>query len=220
MTHSFYTLTPYQQRLFQFKLTAIFMFFNLLAGSFFLFIGIPFLILFLFALSLTVFAPFVDVPSGVKSGGLIYYSPLLIGEKVRNNRLVLHSGSLFDYYFVLDKSQSAKEKRKLIFFAYIDGLLKLISHYENQQPTKITIKLTSYILNPRTANKIGLKRKSTDMIQGLILYFNFINLTWALSLLNNKLTWPNMQKIFTYEGELDTLIEKKTELIDLQQRLK
>jgi len=220
MKHAFYNLTKNQQRLFQLKLAATFILFNLFIGSFLLSVGLPFLILFAFALSLSVFAPFVDVPSGVKSGSLIYYSPLLIGEKVQNNRLVLHSGSLFDYYFVLNKKHNAQEKRKQVFSAYIDGLLKLIEQYENQQSTQITIKLTSYILNARTAEKIGLKQNGTDIIQRFILYFNFLNLTCALSILNNKLTWPNMQKIFTYEGKLDTLIRKKADLLKLQQRFK
>jgi len=105
-----------------------------------------------------------------------------------------------------------------VFTAYIDGLLKLIERYQGQQPTDISIKATSYILNVRTANKIGLKRVRTDMIQSFILYYNFVNLTCAMSLLNKKLTWPKMQKIFTFEGKLDTLIEKKDELLALQKR--
>jgi hypothetical protein len=220
MTHTFYSLTPHQQRLFQFKLAAVFILFNFVVGTILFSIGLPFLILFVFALSLSIFAPFIDVPSGVNAGSLIYYSPLLIGEKIRNNRLVLHSGSLFDYYFVLDKNHSAQERRKCVFAAYIDGLLKLINQYENERPTQINIKATSYILNMRTAEKLGLKQIESDIIQRLILYFNFLNLTCALWLLNNKLTWPKMQRILTYEGELDTLIEKKANLIALQQRLK
>lgn len=220
MIHPFYSLTPYQQRLIQLRLAAVFLLSNLVVGTIVFFTGLPSLILFFIALSISVFAPFIDVPNGVKTGSLVYYSPLLIGEKIRNNRLVLHSGSLFDYYFVLEKNHSARERKKSVFAAYIDGLLELISQYENQQPTQITINATSYILNVRTAHKIGLKRVKSDVFQRIILYYNFINLTCALSLLNNKLTWPKMQRIFSYEGELDTLIDRKADLIALQQRFK
>ena len=218
MTHGFYQLSPQRQRQFQLKLATLFIFLNIVIGALLVLAGLPLLIPFSFALLLTVFAPFVDIPSGIKAGSLIYYSPMLIGEKLRKGRIVLHSGSLFDYYFVLDRTQSANENKKYVFTAYIDGLLKLIERYQGQQPTDISIKATSYILNVRTANKIGLKRVRTDMIQSFILYYNFVNLTCAMSLLNKKLTWPKMQKIFTFEGKLDTLIEKKDELLALQKR--
>jgi hypothetical protein len=220
MIHRFYSLTSSQQRWFQLKLAIGFIALNLVIGLFLMLIGLPFLSFFMFAVSLSVFAPFVDVPLGVKSGNLHYYSPLLIGEKIRNNRLVLHSGSLFDYYFVINKEHSVGEIKKQVFSAYVDGLLTLINEYENKQPTEISIKATSYILNVRTARKLGLKLTSPDRLQRLILYFNYINLTCALSLLNKKITWPNIQKMASYEGKLDTLINKKNDLILMRNRFK
>lgn len=220
MTHRFYSLTSGQQRWFQLKLAIGFIALNLVSGLFLMLIGLPLLSFFMFAVSLSVFAPFVDVPMGVKSGSLHYYSPLLIGEKIRNNRLVLHSGSLFDYYFVLNKAHSVREIKRQVFSAYVDGLLNLIHEHENKQPTQISIKATSYILNTRTAKKLGLSPTSPDMLQRFILYFNYINLTCALSLLNKKLTWPNIQKIASYEGKLDTLIDKKNDLISMKNRFK
>lgn len=219
MTHAFYDLTVNQQRWFQLKLTGVFILFNLVVGFALYWLGLWLLIPLVAGLSLSVFAPFVDVPGGVKAGSLIYYSPLLIGEKIKNQCLVLHSGSLFDYYFVLDRSHNAQQRRKSVFACYIDGLLNLIEQYEQQQPVDIKIRATSYILNRRTAKKIGLKPTEPDMLKRFILYFNFINLTCALSLLNCKLTWPDMRKISSFEGELDTLIAKKAELIALRARL-
>ena len=219
MNHPFFTLAPPEQKRIQLKLAAAFIGFNLIAGSLLFVIGLVPLIPFVFAFSLSVFAPFVDCPSGVKAGNLIYYSPLLVGEKIKKNRLVLHAGSLFDYYFVLDKDQSARERKKFVYQNYTQGLLAVIEEFESQRPTQITIKATSYILNPRTAKKLGLELVQTDILQRVILYFNFINLTFASSLLNKKLTWPKMNKIYTFEGKLDVLIEKKDELIALQAKL-
>lgn len=220
MTHNFYTLTPNQQLIFQLKLAAGFILFNLVAGTVLFFIGLPLLIIMVFALSLSVMAPFIDVPSGVKAGNLVYYSPLLLGEKIRNNQLVLHSGCIFDYYFVFDKNHNAQQRKKQVFAAYIDGLLKIINEYEQNPPPQITIKATSYILNPRTAKKVGLTPVTQDAIQTLILYYNYLNLTCSLSMLNRKLTWPKLQKIQTYKGQLDVLIGKKEELLKLHEKLK
>lgn len=220
MEHRFYQLTENQQRNFQLKLVAIFIALNFLVGLFLFVIGLAFLIPFIVAGILSIFAPFGDVPSGVKAGSLYYYSPLLIGEKIKNKCLVLHSGSLFDYYFVLIKGQNAQERKRQVFSLYLDGLLQLINDYEHQQPTQISIKATSYILNARTAKKLGLTVVKPDLLQRFIVYFNYFNLTCALSLLNNKLTWPNVKKTMSYKGELDTLIAKKSDLIALKSRFR
>jgi hypothetical protein len=217
--HTFYSLSPTQQLNFQLRLALVFILFNLGVGTVLFLINLPLLIPLIFTVSLLILAPFIDVPSGVKSGNFIYYSPLLMGEKIKKNRLVLHSGSLFDYYFVLDRKSNSQERKKNVFSANIEGLLKLINQYENNQPTHIKIKATSYIINPRTAKKLGLQKTDSDMLQYFILYLNFFNLTCALSLLNNKLTWPKISKTFTYEGDLDSLIAKKSNLIALQNRL-
>lgn len=219
LEHGFYRLSLLQQRLFFIKLIGLFLLFNLTVALLLIWLGLWALIPFVFAFSISVVAPFVDIPSGIKAGSLNYYSPLLIGEKEKDHCLVLHGGSLFDYYFVLDKTMTAKQRKKLVFVGYIEGLLSLIAQYEQQKNTSIKIKATSYILNARTANKVGLRPTKPDGIQRFILYFNFINLTCSLSLLNGKLTWPDMGKILSFEGELDHLITKKAELQTLRQRL-
>ena len=220
MKHRYYALTKGQQRLFLFKLTGLLLGFNLLIAMVLLVSGLAFLSLFIFALSLSVFAPFVDVPSGVKNGSLVYYSPLLIAEKIKHNAITLHSGSLFDYYFSLDFTQSAQARKKQVFQAYVDGLLTLINQYEHQPPDHIQINATSYILNPRTARKLGLQITKTNLIQQFILYFNFINLTCALSLLKGQLTLPKMNQIYSFNGQLSTLIANKPYLLKLKEKLK
>ncbi|KPH94603.1 hypothetical protein AMS58_11430 [Pseudoalteromonas porphyrae] len=220
MEHTFYLLTRQQQHAFQLKLAGLFIVGNLVLAGLFFMLSVLFLSIFAVSISLSVFAPFIDIPSGIKAGSLKYYSPLLIGEKVKNARLVLHGGSLFDYYFVLNSKDSAQQRTKQVFSGYIEGLLTLISEYENHQPTHITLKASSYIINPRTANKLGLRQVETDPLQRLILYFNFINLSCAMSLIKGKFTLVNMKKVYTFEGDLDVLITKKQYLVKLQQRIK
>ncbi|MBU2893134.1 hypothetical protein KO495_07310 [Colwellia sp. D2M02] len=219
MEHSFYLFSRRQKIMFYLKLVSLFILINVFIGALLFFCGLSGFSLLFLAISLTVFAPFVDVPSGMKNGSLLYYSPLLIAEKMKNNQLVLHSGSLFDYYFALDFTSTAQERKRRVFIANIKGLLALIAQYEQQNSTNIRIKVTSYIINPRTANKLGLQRQKTDFIQLFILYFNFVNLTCAMSLLKGKFTLPNLKQVYTFEGELDVLIANKAYLQGLQKRL-
>jgi len=58
-----------------------------------------------------------------------------------------------------------------------------------------------------------------DFSQWFLLYFNYLNLTCSLSLLNRKLTWPNIRKTTSYEGRLESLIAKKNDLLKLKSRL-
>lgn len=217
--HRFYGLSSSQQQRFQLKVIVGFLALNIAMGLVFYLTSLLFVIPFFFAFSLSVIAPFVDVPSGVKNGTLHYYSPLLIGEKIKGKKLTLHSGSLFDYYFVFSKAQSVQERKKQVMIMALDGLIQLINDYQARQGTGITIKVTSYILNRRTARKIGLSPITPDALQWFLLYFNFLNLTCSLSLLNRQLTWPNVRKTTSYEGCLESLIAKKDDLLKLRNRL-
>jgi hypothetical protein len=155
----------------------------------------------------------------VKSGSLHYYSPLLIGEKVKNGLLVLHSGSLFDYYFVLNKGTNGTQRKKQVFRAYLQGLLNLIEQYQNIPADGIKVKVTSYIINAKTAEKIGLHKAKVDFVQSLILYFNYFNLLITLSFMNVKLSTPKLSKMSSFEGSLEDLIDKKEYLLALKKRL-
>lgn len=219
MKHPYFELTPEQQKAAQLKFACFFLMFNLTVGTLLFFMGMGGLVLLVFALALSIYAPFLDVPSGIKAGNLNYFSPMLIGEKVKDGKLVLHGGSLFDYYFLLDKFDCPLAKKKQTYLMLIDGMLNLITQHENNIPTNITIKATSYVLNHRTAHKLGLQSASPDWFRRLILYYNFFNLTCCLSLLNSKLTWPNVHRVQSFQGELDALIAKKPQLLSLRKRL-
>ncbi len=217
--HRFYVLSDKQQRRFQLKLIGLYVLLNILLGSVFTFLGVPFVTLFVLSVSLSVLAPFIDVPSGIKAGNLIYYSPLLIAEKVKNNSLALHGGSLFDYYFVLDSSQTAQQRKKQVLSGYVAGLIKLIEHYEQQQHKNITIKATSYIINPKTAQKVGFNQVQTDGLQTLLLYFNWVNISCSMSIIKGRLSFADISKVYSYQGKLEELIARKAYLKALQARL-
>lgn len=160
----------------------------------------------------------MDVPSGIKSGSLHYYSPALIAEKERKGLVTLHSATLFDYFFMFNKSQSAQQRKKFVISQGLAGLLAMILEYE-QKPSNVKVVATSYILNPRTAKRLGLKKVDTNFAQLFILSFNYLNLTLSQSFLNKKLSWPNLAKVSTYEANINDLIAAKQTLINLQKRM-
>ncbi|WP_293749819.1 hypothetical protein [uncultured Paraglaciecola sp.] len=219
MEHPFFVKTEKQQNMIQLKILAWAILFNIILGSLFVLIGAGLLIFVCLSITISIIAPFIDVPSGVKSGSLNYYSPLLIGEAVKNDILKLHAGTLFDYYYVLSKNASHSERKKQAFKGYIEGLLNLIEQYEPTRPNPIKIKATSYIINPRTAEKIGLSKVKTNFLGRSLLYFNYVNLLCSLSLMNGKLSFPKLNKVSSFEGELDQLIGKKDYLLALNKRL-
>ena len=218
MNNRFFHLSVKQQYVFQLKLVSIFLAFNVAIGILLYWLGLPLIIFLFIGFSLTLLAPFIDVPSAINAGRLNYYSALLLGERVRNNCLVLHSGSLFDYYFVLDKSSSAKQRRSMVFINYIEGLLELIKQYEEQSVVDVKVQVTSYIFNARTLQRLGFRQTSTNIFQWLILYLNVFNLVACLYLLNGKFSWPRLGQLASYEVELSDLIAKKPILVALKQR--
>jgi hypothetical protein len=219
MQHRFFVKTQKQQHVIQLKILICAIFLNIVLGSVLYLLDASFLIFVIISITLSIIASFIDVPSGIKSGNLIYYSPLLIGEAVKNKILKLHGGTLFDYYYVLNRRASYSERKRQVFKGYIDGLLNLIEKYETTPQNAIRIKATSYIINTRTAQKMGLHKVKTDFLGAMIIYFNYFNLLCSLSLLNAKLTFPNINNVCSFEGDLNDLMRKKDYLLALKSRI-
>ncbi|MBF7074256.1 hypothetical protein ISG33_12690 [Glaciecola sp. MH2013] len=227
MVNRFYALTKSQQVLTQIKLAlALFFIFALICALSWLFIS-PINALFVsigcFAILLLLYAPFVDVPSGIAQGSLRYLSPFLLAEKEKNNLIVLHGASLFDYFFCFDKEMPAEYRKSEVYKGFIRGLLELISEFEKEQlhlsESSLKVKTTSYIINPRSAQKFGLVQVPTDGLQRVILYLNYISLFVSLSLLNKKPSFPNLKRIYSFEAKLADMAKKKDYLQTLLQKL-
>lgn len=176
-------------------------------------------ILFLW-LTLTVIAPFFDTPSLIRNRKLVYYSPLFLAENEKKGVVTIHGGTLFDYVFVIDRQLNGKQRTRLILKSYLDGLLNLIEAHEDSNETPIRIKGTSYIINKRTADKIGLKRTKTSFSQVLILVLNYVHLTISYSYSKSRISFPSLANINTYEGEIGELLKRKDYLLKLRDRLK
>ncbi|WPR75591.1 hypothetical protein [Algoriphagus sp. NG3] len=161
-------------------------------------------------------APFFDVPALRKSGDLIYYSPLFLAEKPKNGKITIHGGTLFDYVFVIGRNLNGKSRTNLIIQQYLEGLIKLLDHHSRENQENFTIRGTSYILNERTARKIGFKVVQTDFLQRIILIFNYFNLMLTYSIAKGKWSWPSVVETKTFEANLFDLMGKR----DFTQKLK
>jgi hypothetical protein len=217
--HKFYSKTEKEQKQVQFKIAGTAIFLNLILILLCFAIGLPLLSFLCISITLSIIAPFFDTPSLKKQGQLIYYSPLFLTEKEKNGVITIHGGTLFDYYYVIDRKLNGVQRTNLIIKGYLDGLLSLIEEYEGKAPNSIKIKGTSYIINERTASKIGLKKVKTNFLQSLILSFSYFNLMSSYSLAKAKLSFPNLRNTHSFEGDLDALIEQKAYLLRLRKLL-
>ncbi|TYB75862.1 hypothetical protein [Bizionia myxarmorum] len=160
-----------------------------------------------FASTLSIIAPFFDMPSLKKSGKMIYYSPLFVTEKPKNGTIKIHGGTLFDYSFVIDKKMNGKQRTDFIIQQYMQGLLCLIEMHENTSDLKICG--TSYIINQRTAEKLGFKVIKTDFLKRFILIYNYFNILISNSIAKNKLSFPKLNNTITFETDFKQLMEHK-----------
>lgn len=171
-----------------------------------------------FAITLSIIAPFFDMPSLKKSGKMIYYSSLFITEKPKDGLIKIHGGTLFDYYFVIDKKMNGKQRTNFIIQKYLDGLLHLMEEYKNDK--KMKIRGTSYIINKKTAEKIGFEIVETDILQKIILIYNYCNILISNSIAKKKISFPKLNKTKTFEANVSQLLKRKEYIESLNKSLK
>lgn len=213
--HRFYRMSPRQRSLFHGRLGAGALLLNLVVAIPCAIGGLYVLPALFFATTLSVIAPFFDVPSLVRKGRLRYCSLFLLAEREEKGKMTLHGGTLFDYYFALDRSLSGPQRKAYVLAEYLKGLQRIGE--QEQEDTKV--RGTTYFLNDRTAARVGLARTKTNRGQQLILIFNYFNLMAAMSLVKGRLTFPRLGRMHTYTGTVGD-IAKRAPLIDtLKSRL-
>jgi hypothetical protein len=220
LQNKFYLKSEQQQRIFQVKMVSLLVLF--LLPIFFISYILKMYVANAFSIwiSLSILAPFFDVPSMVKRKQLKYYSALLLAEKKKKKSIIIHGGTLFDYFFSIDKNIDGKKRKTLILQQYIEGLTELIKEYRNSDNPNLMIKGTTYILNEKTGKKLGFTPERPGFVQALILIFNYPNLLVAKSFANGKLSLPNLTRIRTFKTTLSKLVENEALIGDLNERLK
>jgi len=223
--HPFFQLPVPKQRLFTFKVIC-FLLGYLLAVSSLIFVMYNFvhsaglLLTLLLPLGFTLAAQFIDVPSMIKSGKLEYQSPMLLTETPRKGIMILHGATLFDYYFLLDRQQSGRERTRYVLKGYLEGLLKLLDQLETEGRTEIMLKGTSYFLQARTVERFGFRvSKRADGLQTLILLLNYAQLTVAHYLANGRLSFPDLRKVRTFEAKAEDLLVHRSRIRQFYDRL-
>ncbi len=215
--HPFFRKSESQQKRFLLRLALLFAGFILLTCALGYFTGWYLIPVLSITLGLSLIAPFFDIPALQKKGDLKYYSLLFLAEKPKNQCLKIHAGSLFDYYFVLDRSSTPQQRKAFIMQQFLSGLLNFIEAHQTHKHLKV--RGTSYIINARTAEKIGFKPQKTDGLQLLILGYNYFNLVIANSLAKGKFAFPKLNRTISFEADISALIEHKANIQNLHDRL-
>lgn len=165
-------------------------------------------------------APFLDVPMGKRKGRFMYFSACFITEWHSEGRLILHGGTLFDYWFTIDKRMSSKERLRLVIKLYLEGLLNLINYFEAKKKTDIRIIGTTFFINKRNLNRLGFKVVTTSFFQALLIVINYFTISGALSFVNRSLTFFSFKHMHSFETDLSTLADKKGIILQLYNHLK
>ena len=125
---------------------------------------------------------------------------------------------MFDYYFVIDRKMNGAQRTNFIIQQYVEGLLSFLEAHKDD--TRLKIRGTSYIINERTAEKMGFEMVETDILRKALLMYNYFNVLVSNSIAKNKLSFPNLKKTRTFEADISRLTERKEYIERLNQALK
>jgi len=167
---------------------------------------------------LSVFSSFIDVPVGRRKGNIVYYSPLLLSSALKNNKIQLHGGTLFDYYYTLSMHKSESRNKKAILYSYMDGMLNMLDSF-NQDQDELKIEANAYFINPHTAKKLGFKKIKTKNLQKLIMLFNYLPITISYSIAMGRLSFPNIFSLKSYESTVGEFRKHRPILVALFERI-
>lgn len=148
----------------------------------------------------------------VKSGKLVYLSAFLFRQQTAPQQLRLHGGTVFDYYFSLDLEQPARIRRKAVITGILQGLQQLA---ESPDDDTTRIRLTSYILNERTARAAGLQPAAREPLQMLLIILNWPALVLAQYMAGAETRFPAPSAIRTFGGTLGDLRKQQQTLAQL-----
>jgi hypothetical protein len=164
---------------------------------------------------------FLFTPIYTLTGGYTYYSPMLLGYMVNDKEIDLHSGTSFDYLFVLNKFKLGTPLRNRIMMYHIQGLLKIIQLIEDKHiPASVNIIGTSYFFSERTLHNLGFQLEKATLFYRINLFINFIDLFWMYSLSKGKLAIPSVWDAKKAKITGDMLVVQKTKFEGLYQKLK
>lgn len=178
----------------------------------------------IYYLAFFIYLPFIQfsiTPVFKLTGVYKYYSPMLLGYMPNNSHIDLHSGTSFDYLFVMRKYKPGAEFRNWILIYKLEGLLNIIKSIENgETPETVEVSGTSYYFNNRTLTKLGFEISNPSHFYKLNLLLNVIDLTWMYSISQGKIAFPKIYACHKATIAGAKLIENKKRIEELYCRLK
>lgn len=159
---------------------------------------------------------FSVVPLMRLSGLIIYYSPMLLAIRTDDNILELHNGTVFDYILNMKWRHKGSYASKYIMINYLNGLLKIIKEVEEKKiPGNITILGISYIINKKTAEKLGFTVEKPSTYRRMLFLIDYFTLFLMYSYSKGKIAFPNVfdpKKIKISSGKL---VESKEKILQI-----
>lgn len=168
---------------------------------------------------LQIAAPFIDGPSGKRSGSLVYYAPLFLVEPRSDGSAALHGGTLFDYWFVFDRSMDATARKRRVLYDYVRGLIALAEQQQQTGGPSFELYATTYFIGPAMAKRAGFVPTAAHAGVAL-LWLNIIQLTLAYSLVSRRVRIPPVHRSRSYEASIETVVSRLPQLRALEARLR
>lgn len=166
-------------------------------------------------------AQFSFSPFSKLIGIYTYYSPMLLGYMVTKEKIDLHSGSSFDYLFVMRKHKPGIEFRNRLLTYHLEGLINIIHQIENKTiPETVSITATSYFFNTRTLQNLGFDFETSTTSQKMNVYSNFLDLWRMHSLSRGKWSLPKFKDAKSARISGAKLVESKAYIEGLYRQLK
>ena len=163
---------------------------------------------------------FAITPISRLTGIYKYYSPMLLGYMANKNQIDIHSGSSFDYLFVMTKYKIGSEFKNQLLLYHLEGVLKIINLIEKDEiPATVTIIGTSYFFNERTIEKLGFEKENPSLFYRINLLANFVDLLWMYSIAKGHFSIPTIWKAKKVKINGGKLVENKETIIKLHKVL-
>lgn len=130
------------------------------------------------------------------TGFLNYYSPMLLVVRTAYNKWELHNGTTFDYILNMKWKQKGAIASKFIMINYLKGLLKIINEIEEKKiSNEITILGISYIINKKTAERLGFTVERPNIYRRILFVIDYFTLFLMYSFSKGKIAFPNVFKV-------------------------
>ena len=209
MIKNIYNLPPIMQWIISILLLKICLIFDYI-----LITTISFPILFLIIPLLKVFNHFSFAPLLRLIGYLHYYSPLLLIIKRKKNIWEIHGGNMFDFFINMKWNNKGTQAQRLVISNYLKGLLEIINEIERSKKVNFELFGISYILNEKTAKKLGFSVEQVKLRRKFLFFLDYINLAIMYSFSKGEVSFPNILKTVKVSINSCDLLKSKNKITE------